>query len=221
MPVAKSQTELSFFALYDRFIQDNKRGKRLQPNGKKVSSGTIANYVHTKRVIEKFCTCRSFQLRIRIERQLNTREREKEKNYWKQFYKKFSDYLYDYCGYCDNYGGLLVKNIRVFFNYLNKDLVLGVGEFHKSFYVRKHEKQVVALMPEELNYIIYNQEFEESLSPRMKQVKDVFVFGCTVALRVSDLLALKKANIRVINNHYYLTVRSIKTDTDTLIKLPE
>jgi site-specific recombinase XerD len=55
----------------------------------------------------------------------------------------------------------------------------------------------------------------------MREVKDFFVFGCTVALRVSDLLRLKKTNIRITNQQYYLAVRSVKTSTDTLIKLPE
>jgi integrase len=54
----------------------------------------------------------------------------------------------------------------------------------------------------------------------MKEVKDFFVFGCTVALRFSDLVILRKSNIRMINGQYYLSVRSIKTDTDTLVKLP-
>lgn len=47
-----------------------------------------------------------------------------------------------------------------------------------------------------------------------------FVFGCTVALRVSDLLSLKKENIRIVNEYNYLAVRSLKTATDSLVKLP-
>jgi integrase len=54
----------------------------------------------------------------------------------------------------------------------------------------------------------------------MKKVKDVFVFGCTVALRVSDLIALKLSNLRIVSGQYYLAVRSVKTSADTLVKLP-
>ena len=95
-----------------------------------------------------------------------------------------------------------------------------MGEFHKLFYVRKEEVAIFPLLPEELNYLIHDKDFENSLSPRMKEVKDFFIFGCTVALRFSDLAALKKSNLRVVNGQYYLTVRSKKTQTDTLIKLP-
>jgi hypothetical protein len=107
----------------------------------------------------------------------------------------------------------------MFFKYF-ENFGLGVGDFHKLFYVRKEEIAIFPLMPEELNFLIYNKNFENGLNKRMKEVKDFFVFGCTVALRVSDLLNLKKSNTRIINNQYYLSVRSVKTSTDSLVKLP-
>lgn len=220
MPVTSPKKILSFFTLYEKFIQDSRKGRRLQPNGKRISAGTITNYEYTLGLISKFCTAKQFDLRIRPARKLNARELETEKNYWKKFYKRFTDYLYEDCGFYDNYVGHNMKNIRTFFNYLNKDLALGVGDFHKLFYVRKEEIAIFPLLPEELNFLIYNKTFENSLTPRMKQVKDFFVFGCTVALRFSDLNALNKSNIRMVGDQYYLVVRSIKTNTDTLVKLP-
>lgn len=210
-----------FFSLYETFIQDSKRGKRLQPNGKRISKGTITNYTCTQKLLLAFAEKKKFTLRIRPASVLTKIERERERNYWKKFYKRFTDYLYDDCGYFDNYIGQTIKNIKVFFNYLNKDKAMEAGQFHKQFYVRKEEIPIFPLMPEELSYLIYDKELEKGLSSRMKQVKDVFVFGCTVALRISDLLALTKSNIRILNHQYYLSVRSIKTSTDTLIKLPE
>jgi len=212
--------ELFFFALFDRFIKDSDKGKRLQPNGKRISIGTVANYDYTRKLLQAFSRQKNFELRIRPARYLNRRELETEKNYWKKFYKRFTDYLYNDCGHYDNYAGATIKNIKVFFNYLNKELALGVGDFHKLFYVRKEEIAIFPLMPDELNFLINNKEFENTITKRMREVKDFFVFGCTVALRVSDLLNLKRSNIRVTNNQYYLSVRAIKTGTDSLIKLP-
>lgn len=220
MSTITRKKELSFFDYYTRFIQASRRGKRLQPNGKRISLGTVTNYGFTLALVKKFSIEKQFDLRIRPARKLNARELEVEKNYWKKFYKRFTDYMYEDCGYFDNYAGQNIKNIRTFFNYLNKDLAMGVGDFHKLFYVRKEEIAIFPLMPEELNFLIYNKDFENSLSPRMKQVKDFFVFGCTVALRFSDLVALKPANLRMVNGQYYLVVRSLKTNTDTLVKLP-
>jgi len=212
---------LDFFGLYDRFVSDSRSGRRLQPNGRRISTGTIDNYRYTGRLLKKFCEEKQFVLRIRLLRSLSKREIIAEKNFWRKFYKKFTDYLYIDCGHFDNYAGQNMKNIRVFFNYLNKDLLLGVGDFHKLFYTRKEEIPIVTLLPEELNFLIYDKEFEMRLSGRLQQAKDVFVFGSTVALRVSDLLALRKTHLRIVGNTYYLLVRSRKTHTDTQIRLPD
>lgn len=221
MPKAKATKEIPLLLLFDRFISDSKKGRRLQPNGKKLSPGTIANYGYTKQLLEKFCSEKEFDLRIRRTKYLNRREAEVEKNYWKKFYKRFTDYMYEDLGCYDNYIGQNIKNIKAFFNYLNKELAMGTGDFHKLFYVRKEEIEIFPLMPEELNFLIYDQAFEDLLSPRMKEVKDIFVFGCTVALRVSDLLALKRSSLRKVGGQHYLAVRSIKTATDTMVRLPD
>jgi len=218
MPITNKP--LCFLSLYEKFINDSKKGKRLQPNGKPVTAGTVQNYYYSFLVLKRFASEKKFELRIKPVRRLNARELTAERNYWKKFYKRFTDYLYNDCGYFDNYAGVTIKNIRTFFNYLNKELALGVGDFHKLFYVRKEEIAIFPLLPEELHFLIHDEAFEKSLSPRMREVKDFFVFGCTVALRVSDLLALKKSNTRIANGQYYLAVRSVKTATDSLIKLP-
>jgi len=217
----KSTKEYPFIGMYGKFISDSRSGKRLQPNGKRITPGTIRNYEYTLQLLQKFCIAKQFELRLRPVKYLDKRQLITEKNYWAKFYKRFTDYLYTDCGHFDNYVGQNIKIIRIFFGYLNKNLLLGVGEFHKSFYVRKEEVPIVTLLPEELNFLIQDKKFEESLSPLMCRVKDVFVFGCTVALRVSDLLNLKKTNLRVVNGSHYLMVRSQKTGTDTQIRLPQ
>ena len=40
-------------------------------------------------------------------------------------------------------------------------------------------------------------------------------------MRFSDLLVLKKTNLRIINNDYFLLTRSKKTSVDSQIKLPD
>lgn len=217
----KCKQPYCFFSLFERFIKESKSGKRIQPDGKRISKGTIKNYTCTKNLLEQFCSKKQFSLRIIPERMLTRRDIEVEKNYWKKFYRSYTDFLYNEKGFFDNYVGSTIKNIKTFFNYLNRDLNLGVGLFHKQFYVRKEEIAIYPLLPEELNFLIYDRDFEQMLSKRMKEVKDFFVFGCTVALRVSDLLHLKRSALRVVNGQYYLSVRSRKTSIDTLVKLPD
>lgn len=213
--------DLPFFELFDKFINNSKTGRRLQPDGKKISKGTIENYTYTRRLLKQFSQLKHFELRFRSAKYLNRKQLVVEKNYWAKFYKKFTDYLYTDCDHFDNYVGQNIKNIKALFNYLNNGLLLGIGEFHKSFYVRNEQIPIVTLLPEELNFLIYNQPFEEQLKKRLQEAKDVFVFGCTVALRFSDLISLKENNLRIANNNYFLIVRSKKTTTDTKIKLPD
>jgi site-specific recombinase XerD len=220
MPINRSTKPLSFLKLFERFIRDTKRGKRLLPNGERISKGTVASYNYTLNILKRFCIAKGFYLRIIPVYNLSSLELSRERNYWQNFYKKISDFMYAELGYFDNYAGLNIKNIRAFFNYLNKNRGLGAGEFHKSFYVRKQETSIFPLTPEQLNYLIYNKEFEDSLNARMKQVKYFFVFGCTVALRFSDLKSLRTSNIKFIDQNHYLVVRSKKTNRESVIKLP-
>ncbi len=123
-------------------------------------------------------------------------------------------------GYTDNYIGFHFKNIKVFFAYLEQDGFPGISQVSKSFYIRKEEIPVLVLLPEQLSFLINNTEFEQTLTPKLKRTKDFFVFGCTVALRFSDLLRLKKSNLVKTNSSCYLRVVSQKTETETQIKLP-
>jgi len=59
------------------------------------------------------------------------------------------------------------------------------------------------------------------LSPALSKIKDIFVVGCTVALRYSDLINLERSNLVNENYQLYLKVQSKKTQTYTRIKLPE
>lgn len=216
----KQNEPLCLLKLYEKFVRDSRNGKRLQVNGKKISAGTIANYEFTLLQLRQFHEQTLFELRIIPLKKMNATELRAERKYWQAFYLKFTSYLYDSCGHYDNYVGANLKNLRTFFGYLNKELSVITGDFYKRFYIRKEEVAIFPLLPEELNYLIYDTIFSEGLSKRMKEVKDFFVFGCTVALRFSDLISLKPSHIRVNAGQYYLAVRSKKTQTDTLVKLP-
>lgn len=220
MKSQKTRNELNLIEEFERFIRDCRRGRRLQPGGKKLCAGTITNYDYTLHHLRRFSAQQEMILRIRPVRWLNGRELIAERKYWKKFYTGFTAYLYDECGCYDNYVGQLVKNIKAFFNYLNKEKPMYAGEFHKEFYVSREEVAIYPLMPEELRFLVTDHSFEKGLCLRLKEVKDFFVFGCTVALRFSDLNSLRKTNIREVNGVYYLYVRSQKTGQDTLVKLP-
>ena len=221
MPTHSNLKPLNFIELLNQFINECSRGKHLQKNGKRLTNASIDNYRYLRQLIWNFTIAKNFDLRLLPVNKMNKRQFIKEKNYWKKFYKKFTDYLYHDLNVYDNYVGSNIKLLRVFFNYLNEEKGINVGNFHKSFYVCKEEIPIITLLPEQLNYLIYNKEFASNLSERLRKTKDVFVFGCTVALRVSDIMSLKRFNLEQMNGQYYLKVISRKTETLTRIKLPD
>jgi site-specific recombinase XerD len=221
MALKSNSKEMELLPLFKRFINDCKSGKRVQGNGHKLSAGSINNYGYCYKLLENFSVEKQFYLRVRHTNKLKARELLVEKNYWKKFYRQFTDYLYMDCNHFDNYVGANFKIIRSFLRYLSTDLLIDAGSFYKTFYVHKENIPVLTLMPEELNFLIYNKEFEAGLSPVMQRVKDVFVFGCTVALRFSDLMQLKQSNLRINGEEWYLQVRSQKTHIYTQVRLPD
>ncbi len=61
----KSKKEIAFLPLVERFIQDSKSGRRLQPNGKRITKGCIRNYEQCLRLLRNFSETKQFDLRIR------------------------------------------------------------------------------------------------------------------------------------------------------------
>lgn len=211
---------VALIPLFQQFIQDCRLGKRLKKNGEKITPGTISNYTYTLNNLEHFATDTGFDLRICEANKLNKRERISEKNYWKRFYTKFTTYLYGK-GCYDNYVGANIKHLRAFFNYLNRDKDFNTGNFHNLFYVRKEEIDILVLSPDRLRFLIHDVGFHQSLSSSGKKIKDAFVFGCTTGLRYSDLFRLTNKNFERQLGNWYLKLRSKKTKTHTLIKLPD
>lgn len=204
-----------------QFIHEAKKGKHLQKNGKKIKPDSIQNYYYLELLLTKFSEKRKFTIRLKNINGLTKKQFEDEKKYWKEFYLSFTGYMYDDMEHYDNYVGRSVKLLRSFFNYLIAEKGLPIGNFHKKFYAPSEDVEIVVISAERLNHLIHHTELESTLSEELLKVKDVFVFGCAVALRFSDLMALQKANLEWINQRTYLKVKSKKTQTFTRVKLPE
>ncbi|HZG01801.1 MAG TPA: tyrosine-type recombinase/integrase [Chitinophagales bacterium] len=211
--------QLSFIELFDVFISESRKGRRLKKDGTLIRRGTIKQYEVVRNELVVFCGTQSFELRVKNLSRANTRLLKSERLYWKRFYKRYTDYMYAK-GCFDNYVGLHIKTIRTFFNYLKSEKGINCGDFHKTFYVRSEQIPVVVLSPVQLQFLINDKAFEARLPTYLKQTKDIFVFGCTVCLRFSDLMAIKSSHLEKTATAWHLKVRSIKTSTDTRIKLP-
>lgn len=203
------------------FIIQCQKGKRRNKNGSKITPGSVRKFQVTLNKLEEFSNMKSFDLRIKINSKPNQKFIQAEKIYWTKFYIKFTRFLYEDLDCYDNYVGSVIKDIRTFFNYLLIEKNIAVGNFYKSFYVAHENIQILTISPEQLNFLINDQNFESSLRPVLKKVKDIFVAGCTLGLRYSDLINLRKYNLEIFGNALYIKVQSLKTKTYTRIKAPD
>jgi integrase len=206
--------------LFEKFIKDTKTGKRLSKQGKKIKDGTITNYNYVLNYLKLYEQTSGKQIRIRAAEKMNQKELLAEKKYWNKFYIDFTGMLYKKNCF-DNYVGMLIKNLRVFFIYMHDSMGINPGPFYKSFYVISKDIDIIVLIPERLKRLIHDKEFENSLSDSLRVYKDILVMGCTVALRFGDLNTLKWDQLSYFNGSTYLDVKSEKTDTATKIKLPD
>lgn len=209
-----------YLELFQKMIRDSGKGNRVKKDGKRIRTSTIDTYIYILKLLREFTNDTAFELRLYISTNLNAAEKEQARKYNKKFFTAFTNYLYHEKDYFDNYVGLIIKGLRTFYNYLNTELNISVGEYHKQFYAPSEEIPIVVLSPEQLNYLIYDAELNERLPEHLHKVKDIFIFGCTVALRYSDLMQLHSNNLQYYNGAHYLKVTSLKTSTHTTIKLP-
>jgi integrase len=213
--------ELELLPLFAKFIKDSHTGRRLKKDGKRIKPQTIVNYKSVYRNLLGFSSKRNFPLRIALIKGNNKKLLQTERNYWKKFYKGFTDYLYTDRECFDNYVGTNIKIIKTFFRYLIQEKSIRIGDFFRSFHMPQEEVPIITLSPDQLRFLIHDRAFEDRLAPHLRVSKDIFVFGCTVALRVSDIFRLQPSNVQSIDGKYFLSVRARKTGVEMRVKLPD
>jgi integrase len=205
---------------FQQFINASVSGKRISPSYKKIAPGTIKNYSYVLQLILEYEQKKEAVLRIQLLHKASMRTLLREKNYWAKFYLQFSSYMYSEKGYSDNYVLSVFKTIQTFFTYLQSDKGFSIGNYHKSFKIPLQKTTPVVLLPQQLQYLITDKAFDATLNKSLKRTKDIFVFGCTVALRISDLMKLEKKNIVYTSGEAQLKLFTQKTGTEVTIPLP-
>lgn len=207
--------------LFERFIRESRNGKRRKPNLTAIKPQSVANYSATFKLLHSFSHENNFPLFVMEVHGRNKREFNQAKKYWDNFYKKFTAYLYDKKGYYDNYVGFNIKNIRTFLNWLKMEKGFHLGEHYMKFYRPSEDIPLITLSPKQFRFLAFDKDFEASLSEPLKRTKDIFVFGCIVGLRFSDLMNLGWPNLVIKEGARYINTRSRKTETDTFTRLPD
>lgn len=204
------------------FIKESSSGIRKKKNGQNLKLSTVKNYLSLEKNIQGFLSKRKIELNLYIDINLTQNERTKASKYYSKFYNQFTNYLYYEKECFDNYVGLMIKTYKTFINYLIDEKNIPLGRFHVKFYKPIEQPPILVLNIAQLNQFIFDEEFNQLIIDKnLEKVRDIFVLGCVVSLRISDLLKLNSSNLKTKKNTTYLMVKSIKTSKKTCIKLPQ
>lgn len=212
--------QLPLIPLFKQFMASCKSGRMPTATHKPFAKGTIKQYQHVYQLLQAYEQKYHLNLRLVLLKKQTLSLLKKEHKYWQHFFQHFSHYLYHEKGSYDAYSNAVFKIIRTFFNYLLHEKQLPVGLFHRQFKVPQHPLTPIVLQPEQLQFLINDKAFEQSLPRHLKRTKDIFVFGCTVGLRYGDLMKLKKENIFPNGSTHLLQLYTQKTGTAVCIPLP-
>lgn len=186
----------NIFAHFDALIEESKNGTRLV-NGKRVAPNTWRNYLTTRNHLYNFDPSLTFK-------DINL-----------DFYRRFLNYFHRK-GSSDNTIGTHIKNLKTLMNET-------LDVHHNSAFKQKEFKT-----PDELTtkVALSQWELDEMMSldlsdnPRLERVRDVFIVGCSTALRYSDWFNINKFNIVTDRGRKYLRIGStFKTGVGVLIPI--
>jgi integrase len=180
-----SKQKPTLFNLIDRFINGEIRDKRQ----KKKTVGTLKHYATIKKHLEGFNKKLAFE-------------------------KINQDFLDDYLTYLEDVAKLspntIAKNLQTLKVFMNEGLERGYhnNTWFKKISVAWEESENVALSRKEINKL-YKHNFKGN--QRLERVRDLFVFGCNVGLRISDLQNIKSNNIVEVNGEKRIRIITKKT----------
>lgn len=183
----KEEPEKHVFDYIDRYIEENTNTR---------AKGSLSVYKALKNHLQSY------------EKKKNTKVRFDRMNY--EFFSSFQNFLIEHVTeQSKTLNNVTIakqlSTLKTFLNYAKRSGIK-FGDGYKDFVVKRQKLEVIALTEEEF-YRIVNLDL--SHSKRLDQVRDVFVFGCMVGYRYSDLKQLSRHHIK--GDTIYLTTEKTKT----------
>jgi integrase len=192
-----TKNKKTIWDLIDRFIS----GEIKDPLTKaRKTAGTLKHYKTVKNHLTEF---------------------EKEKKYKvsfdsinHEFLDKYTDYLHSKLSQ-----NTIHKNIQIIKVFLGRavqeKLTSNTIFKERGFSVPTTEVEDIALSREEIEKLF---RFDLSEKKTLEQVRDLFIFGCSVGLRISDFSNIHPSNIVTINGRKH--IRMITQKTKTVVEIP-
>lgn len=197
--VQEDSSKPTFFSLLDRFINGE-----IMKRGKDIKINTLKNYSTAKGHLL------AFQGEMKYPVDFETINLD--------FFDKFVYFLkkkkvHKYTKQKGISQNSIAKTVAIVKTVMNRALLLkyttNLDFKNPDFYIPEIAPDAVYLSDEEIMKF-YRYDF--SGNPRLERVRDLFVFGCFVGLRISDFNNVKPENIVQIEGDPYIKLRTKKTD---------
>jgi integrase len=180
-----------FFEVYDEFLTEKKNDYTEDAN----SQTTIKRYEYNKKLLFEFQECKSKKLHFN---QVN-----------KSFYNSFIDFCVSHKKHSAN---TVRRNVGLFKTFLYWALENGhtyKTDFQKFKAPKAQQTDEVALTLAQVQEVF---EFDLSNNERLEKIRDLFVFGCSTGMRISNYSNVEKKDIQ----NGFIKVRDKKNNDKTL-----
>lgn len=185
----------SLFGLIEKFTSGE-----ILFEGRKRSPSTIKSYNTTKRHLESFERAKKFPVNF------DTIDL--------TFFDKFNDYLISK-NIEQNGRNKYIKTLKVFLHEaVERNLTDNIQFKRKKFNVKRIEPESTYLTTSEI-LKLYKHDLSDK--PSLERVRDLFILGCFIGLRYSDLSTLTQANFSEIEGEAYIKKKTQKTGEQVII----
>lgn len=186
----------TLFSLADRFIKGEIKFK-----GKDKSKSSLQNYAAVTKHL------REFQEKVKYQVSFETITLD--------FFYKYVSYLKDNVKLAPNSIAKDISIIKVFMGEaVDNDYTDNMKFKHKKFSFSEEETDQIYLTENELHQLY---RFDLTKNKRLEQVRDLFIFGAWVGLRISDYSNIKPENIKQIDGDYFIDITTQKTKERVII----
>lgn len=182
------------FDVYDIFITEKKNDYTEGAN----SETTIKRYEYNKKLLSEF------------------QDHRKKKIHFNQINKSFYNSFIEYCVSVKNHSAnTLRRNVGLLKTFLYWSLENGYTyktDFQKFKAPKAQQTDEVALTFDQVTEVF---EYDLSHNPKLERVRDLFVFGCSTGMRISNYAKVQKKDI----HNGMIKVRDQK-NTDKALEIP-
>ena len=202
-PEIKSKDERHFIVQYLNIaIEEMLTGYRKKSDGKLYRGSTIKSYEGLRNSLKSF--------------EDDSNRRYQWEDIDKKFYMNFIRW-HDKRGCSINYTGRHIKDLKSMMRSSFEDGVSSNDEFRKRYFsVPKEERKKIPLSLEEIKKLI---ALDLSNSKSLSLARDVFVLGCFIGLRISDIKRITAGNMYEDEYGMNLKIKTQKMGVEVRIPL--